>query len=384
MEAPSTGRSSIVVLSQKLAILLVVILVSNLADVAEADLYGNPSPPPAPISGPAPPPPFEVAGKPFPPQHFLCDNAGRKCFGKDIKCPVQCPEFKPADPTAKACFVDCNSPKCEAVCRNRKPNCEGIGAACYDPRFIGGDGIMFYFHGKAEENFALVSDADLQINARFIGRRPEGRSRDNTWIQALGIMFGGTHTLSLAAKREVAVWDDAVDQLEFTYDGFPLSLPTGHLSSWNMSNMITLERTAAANSVTVTLANLAEISVSVVPITEEDNRIHNYQIPADDCFAHLEVQFKFFNLSEGVEGVLGQTYRPEFVNPVKRGVSMPIMGGEHKYKTSALLSPHCAFCIFTPARAGTENIPHLQLRTSPATIDCTSKITNGPGILCRR
>ncbi|XP_068645399.1 uncharacterized protein [Aristolochia californica] len=362
------------------SVLSLALLLVSLMAVAHADLYGNPSPPPP--SGPAPPPPFKVAGKPFPPQHSLCDNRSSKCFGKDIKCPKQCPEFKPADPTAKACFVDCNSPKCEAVCRNRKPNCEGIGAACFDPRFIGGDGIMFYFHGKANQTFTLVSDTHIHINARFIGRRPEGRARDNTWIQAVGIMFG-THTFTLAAKK-VAQWEDAVDQFDFSYDGTPLSMDVGHLTSWTAPNSpLSLERTAPVNSITLTLPEVAEISVSIVPITKEDDRVHNYQIPANDCFAHLEVQFKFFNLSEKVEGVLGQTYRPEFANPVKRGVSMPIMGGEHKYKTSALLSPDCGFCVFSPETSPLTAAKLLSLDPS-ATIDCTSKMSNGRGIVCRR
>ncbi|KAL4182874.1 hypothetical protein AMTRI_Chr11g152390 [Amborella trichopoda] len=92
-----------------------------------------------------------------------------------IVCLDQCPQFKPADPTAKACYVNCNSPTCEAVCRR---NCEGTVAACYDPRFVGGDGVMFYFHGRTGGNFALVSDPSLQINARFIGLRPSHRTRD--------------------------------------------------------------------------------------------------------------------------------------------------------------------------------------------------------------
>ncbi|KAF5201424.1 Late embryogenesis abundant (LEA) protein-like protein [Thalictrum thalictroides] len=75
------------------------------------------------------------------------------------------------------------------------PNCNTPGAACFDPRFIGGDGIVFYFH---------------------------------------------------------------------------------------------------------------EISINVVPITEQDDKIHNNQIPSDDCFAHLEVQFRFIGLSPEVEGVLGR------------------------------------------------------------------------------
>ncbi|CAL9017317.1 unnamed protein product [Prunus brigantina] len=55
---------------------------------------------------------------------------------------------------------------------DRKPNCNSPGSACYDPRFIGGDGIVFYFHGKSNQQFSLVSDRNLQINGRFSGHRP--------------------------------------------------------------------------------------------------------------------------------------------------------------------------------------------------------------------
>lgn len=77
---------------------------------------------------------------------------------------------------------------------DRLPNCSGYGSVCYDPRFVGGDGQMFYFHGAKGEDFALVSDDQFQINVHFIGKRPEGRTRDFTWVQALAVMFG-SHTL---------------------------------------------------------------------------------------------------------------------------------------------------------------------------------------------
>lgn len=236
---------------------------------------------------------------------------------------------------------------------------------------------MFYFHGKANEHFSLVSDSNLQINARFIGRRPEGRSRDYTWIQSLGLMFD-SHTFTLAANK-VAKWDNTMDQLQFSYDGAPVYMEEGHLSTWAAPDgCLVMERTARRNSVTVTLPHVVEISVNVVPITKEDDRIHNYQIPADDCFAHLEVQFRFFNLSEKVEGVLGQTYRPEYQNPVKRGVSMPIMGGEYKYKTSALLSANCNHCIFSQ-----NSIVAQPLALENTWMDCTSKKSDGRGVVCR-
>ncbi|OVA10744.1 Root cap [Macleaya cordata] len=342
------------------------------------------APAPSPYSeGPEAQPPSTAAGKVFPPENMYCGKPNSKCNGKKIECPKECPSFKPADPKAKACTIDCDSPKCESYCKNRTANCEGPGSACGDPRFVGGDGIVFYFHGKTNQHFSLVSDSNIQINARFIGRRPEGRKRDNTWIQALGLMFS-THSFTLAAKK-VADWDKNVDQLLFTYDNMPISINEGHLSSWSAPNSpLLVERTANTNSITVTLPGVVEISASVVPITKEDDRIHNYQIPySEDCFAHLEVQFRFFDLSERVEGVLGQTYRPEFQSPVKRGVAMPIMGGEDKYMTSSLVSSDCNYCIFSSSAAAAVTANPLVLDPSNS-MECTSKMSNGRGVVCRR
>ncbi|KAB1227280.1 hypothetical protein CJ030_MR1G029350 [Morella rubra] len=50
-------------------------------------------------------------------------------------------------------------------------NCNRPGAVCQDPRFVGRDGIVFYFHGQQERDFCIVSDSNLHINAHFIGKR---------------------------------------------------------------------------------------------------------------------------------------------------------------------------------------------------------------------
>ncbi|KAE8731738.1 Kinase family protein [Hibiscus syriacus] len=264
--------------------------------------------------------------------------------------------------------------------QNKKPNCHAPGAACFDPRFIGGDVVVFYFHGKSNEHFSLVSDPNLQINARFIRLRPAGRSRDYTWIQAIGLLFG-SETFSLEAKH-AATWDEESDHLKFSYNGNDIVLPEGHLSSWQSPESdLTVERTSDRNSVLVTLPDVAEISVNAVPMTREDDGIHYYQIPSDNCFAHLELQFKFYGLSSKVEGVLGRTYQPDFVNPTKSGIAMPVVGGEDKYRTSSLLAANCYSCIFSQAGASDHR------DSSPidfGTLDCTSGASSGSGIVCRR
>ncbi|KAA8532124.1 hypothetical protein F0562_006734 [Nyssa sinensis] len=308
---------------------LFLLLVVSSFSQCHADPYEQKSPP-------APPPPEAAAGKEFP-QSFSCNDPFTKCFGNQISCPNQCPSFKPSDSNTKGCYIDCNSKNCEAICKKRRTNCDGIGSACYDPRFVGGDGVMFYFHGKTNEHFSLVSDNNLQINARFIGRRPEGRLRDNTWIQALGLMFD-SNTFTMAANK-VAKWDNEVDQFLYSYNGVPAFYSTR--TSRNLGGP--------------------------------------RQPPCSGAYG----EFKFFHLSEEVEGVLGQTYRPEFQNPVKRGVPMPIMGGEDKYKTSSLVSANCKLCIFG-VDASRDASKSLVLDPAAMTVDCTSKMSNGRGFICRR
>ncbi|KAI6687343.1 hypothetical protein NL676_024171 [Syzygium grande] len=132
----------------------------------------------------------------------------------------------------------------------------------------------------------------------------------------------------------------------------------------------------------ITIRGVAEISINVVPVMKEDNLLHNYQIPSDDYFAHLEVQFRFSSLSSRVEGVLDRTYQPDFENQAKAGVAMPIVGGEDKYRTSSLLLADCATCIFSL-------IMHInQMQDSMVmeygTLDCTGGATSGNGVVCRR
>ncbi|XP_027344069.1 uncharacterized protein LOC113856451 [Abrus precatorius] len=308
-----------------------------------------------------------------------CGTKGTRCHGKNIKCPDECPNSEASDPKAKVCHIDCNKPICKAVCRHRKPNCNAPGSGCYDPRFIGGDGRVFYFHGKSNEHFTLVSDSNLQINARFIGHRPSGRARDYTWIQALGILIN-SQTFSLEATK-TAQWDENVDRLKLTHNGNNVVLAEGSLSTWySLEKDVKVERIASKNSVIVTLKDVAEILVNVVPVTKEDDRIHNYQVPFDDCFAHLEVQFRFFALSPKVDGVLGRTYRLDFENPAKVGVAMPVVGGEDSYRTTSLLSPNCASCVFSQGSSFEKETPQV---VQYGTLDCT-EFSYGLGIVCKK
>jgi hypothetical protein len=85
---------------------------------------------------------------------------------------------------------------------------------------------------------------------------------------------------------------------------------------------------------------------NVVPITEQDSRIHNYGVTEEDSLAHLDLGFKFYDLSDDVHGVLGQTYRSDYVNNLSVSASMPVMGGAPSYVVSDIFSTDCAVARF--------------------------------------
>lgn len=152
-----------------------------------------------------------------------------------------------------------------------------------------------------------------------------------------------THNLVIAAKR-VSHWDDNADSLIVRWDGEAINIPTDGEAEWRTNSgerEVVVERTDDTNSVKVTVAGLVEMDVKVRPIGTKENEVHNYQLPDDDAFAHLETQFRFKNLNNLVEGILSKTYRPDYVSPVKIGVPMPMMGGEDKHTR---LHPYCHLC----------------------------------------
>ncbi|KAI3688188.1 hypothetical protein L1987_81898 [Smallanthus sonchifolius] len=134
---------------------------------------------------------------------------------------------------------------------------------------------MFYFHGGKGRDFALVSDTNLQINAHFIGSRPNGRRRDYTWVQSVSIMFD-IHTLIISAKK-AAQWDDSVDKLLVKWDGEEVTVPFDGEAEWKTDTgvrEVVVERTDDTNAVKVTVGGLVSIHMKAVPVTKEDDKAH--------------------------------------------------------------------------------------------------------------
>ncbi|KAL2543147.1 late [Abeliophyllum distichum] len=107
-----------------------------------------------------------------------------------------------------------------------------------------------------------------------------------------------------------------------------------------------LKRLSETNKIQIKVDEIFDIVASVVPITLNESLIHGYDVTEEDCFAHLELNFRFESLSNMVDGVLGQTYRPIYQTRVKISVAMPIMGGAHKFASSHLFATDCAVSKF--------------------------------------
>ncbi|XP_020085186.1 uncharacterized protein LOC109708031 [Ananas comosus] len=286
-----------------------------------------------------------------------CANTYSNCYGISFNCPQGCPN---------QCEVDCNT--CKPYCPCDKP-----GAVCHDPRFIGGDGIKFYFHGKKNKDFCLVTDSDIHVNAHFIGK--QGKGRDFTWVQSIGILFGSQQFY--VGARKVATWHGSDDNMHVQFNGADINIPSGDGEMWTSpEGDLQIKRVGETNSIVAEVVGVVKIGVRVVPITEEESRIHGYGITEDDCFAHLELSFKFSSLSNSVSGVLGQTYVPGYRSPVKIGVPMPVMGGAEKYSTSHLFATDCAVSKFGLKREGAEI-------EDPPTVACGAQ-DGIQGIVCKR
>ena len=88
---------------------VIVLILCVLLEVTETQAGGGGTKPPG--------------GNPQKPQRVTCYNHRSKCFMKYVTCPVQCPTVRPKDGKSKACFLDCYSNKCEAVCKGAYESC---------------------------------------------------------------------------------------------------------------------------------------------------------------------------------------------------------------------------------------------------------------------
>ena len=179
--------------------------------------------------------------------------------------------------------------------------------------------------------------------------------------------------------RTTATWNDAIDRLDLSVDGRPVLLPESRGASWQHAPAgVHIRRSQDVNVVIIEAEGKFKIKAVVVPITKKESLVHNYEITDDDCFAHLDLSFKFYSLSGQVSGVLGQTYASNYVSKVNVGVAMPVVGGERKFLTSSLFATDCGVSRFVGSESN-DAINNVEF----ADLKCASGI-NGRGVVCKR
>ncbi|CAL5032274.1 unnamed protein product [Urochloa decumbens] len=171
----------------------------------------------------------------------------------------------------------------------------------------------------------------------------------------------------------------------------PKSSPAGKrwFFCWSLSSAPALSvfRTGAANGVVVRLDGRFRIVADAVPVTEEDSRVHGYGVrPAvDGSLAHLNVAFKFYAIGADVHGVLGQTYRRDYVaaGGVDAGARVPVMGGADRYLVSDIFATDCEVARFAGEDGGGLVGGHMDIIEEPTDALCGSG-KGSAGLVCKK
>ncbi|KAJ0083705.1 hypothetical protein Patl1_30452 [Pistacia atlantica] len=67
------------------------------------------------------------------------------------------------------------------------------------------------------------------------------------------------------------------------------------------SPTVTITRSHITNVVEIEVGNFfIKTKATMVPITQKDSQVHNHGITQENCFAHLDLNFKFYALSGDV------------------------------------------------------------------------------------
>nr|CAD1823529.1 unnamed protein product [Ananas comosus var. bracteatus] len=127
-------------------------------------------------------------------------------------------------------------------------------------------------------------------------------------------------------------WDDTIDSLALALalDGAAIPLPPREGATW-ASPHVSVMRTRATNTVNVKLCGKFAMSAVVVPITDEELRVHS---------------FKFHDLTEEVDDILGRTYRKNYTSRAKVGAAVHDIGPLRR----GLIAPSPASVQVPPSR----------------------------------
>eukprot|EP00897_Mesotaenium_endlicherianum_P007153 jgi/Mesen1/6466/ME000033S05749 len=202
-----------------------------------------------------------------------------------------------------------------------------IGGKCNadvkdDPHFVGARGTRFDFNGAPNIAFALVSDKDLEINMMLRGyydTRTTGASvvkggkAVRTWIKEVGIVWaaeGREHKLHLVARDGKQQERGNGFLASATLNGFAVPLlregeTFKALGGIEMTFVgVEKQNQFEVDHYTVKVAGLLDMDV-LMRVARPDMQAE------DDAEAHFNLGLNKIQATNGVHGVLGQTYRKD-------------------------------------------------------------------------
>ncbi|CAI5536818.1 unnamed protein product [Closterium sp. Naga37s-1] len=248
-----------------------------------------------------------------------------------------------------------------------------VGSLCTanekgDPHFTGADGSHFDFSGRPNRNYALISDAHVQVNAFFGGRYGvwANHAKALTWIRSLAVMTGH-HLLILDARRGASaeygdgylarmVVDGRVRELDTP--GTSVQLWPGAELAWVVGGK--LDGNDLIDVYELRVANVVTLHVTLRPEIAAMRT-------ATDGTVHMSIGVDWASLSPSVHGVLGQTFRPDFIGRLAQQhlvhsdvLHEDVVPGDNAegfidgtvkdYQVSALSKADCRFCRFARAQ----------------------------------
>lgn len=268
--------------------------------------------------------------------------------------------------------------------------CDSNGTG--DPHFVGADKSRYDFSGLPNENFALISDSHLQVNAFFGGRWARWMEHERkalTWMRKVAVLWGHHSVIFEAREGPDAkyrkgyltglVVDGQYQKLRFP--GEKLYLFDGQVEVKWLAGAKPLGGDLV-DEYEVTVADIISLRLTLRPEIEMMRTL-------EDGLVHFTVEVASAKLSSTVHGVLGQTYRPDFAGRLEKQTLVyskllhaHVVPGDNAegfidgivtdYEVSSLLHTDCQYCRFVRA----ETIDDETARALELTTTVTSSFTS--------
>eukprot|EP00899_Mesostigma_viride_P008980 jgi/Mesvir1/18083/Mv09384-RA.4 len=208
-----------------------------------------------------------------------------------------------------------------------------LGVGTSDPHFTTLAGDKFDFNGVADQNYCIVSDKQVQVNAHFMGAAagnalasPEADAR--TWMDQLAIMHGSDRILIDAAAGANATYTTSLGNVVVNGEAL-----VGRMAMKKLPSGITVSR--KNTRMTVVVPGVVAVKVEVV-------RAAFWEAGAGPGKNFLNLQLMQFNATSAVHGVLGQSYAANSKTSVPEGRAAD-------YVTSGIFAADCHFNQFVDA-----------------------------------